>query len=456
MPPNEQPPRMADRSAAPHARTAANSSAPGRAPRGPRGRRPAAPGAEASVAGAVESPRVESRRHQLLGVVIESQLRGRDPSHRRGRPAPSVCKSSLSARSRPVRDHKRVGRCLCVPATARDGRGRGVLQAGAPAIERIEPAEQPTHPRPPPFVARRRHYVAAPARHRNPRRPGTARAPARSAPPRTAAAPPAARRTTPRPSAGHPRHLEHRPDQHPVHLAHERVGLDPELEHVAARRRPPVRGEHLPREALVLVSVGVNAVKSCVADQRSAHTRQRADDPADAATTAPAPPRTRSAPPAPAPGSSTPAKSHRAAHRTRPQPQSTTAPPHRRAARAFNDRTDRRRPGIRATCPQAWTPASVRPATVSAHAVQPQNDRQSAAPPPPEPSAPRLPRPARQNPAPSYSSSSRRRTARHARPARAAPSRSSPTGAAPASGSACSRPAARCTAARSPRTACRR
>ena len=31
-----------------------------------------------------------------------------------------------------------------------------------------------------------------------------------------------------------PADLEHRPHQHPVHLAHERVGLDPELQHVGA------------------------------------------------------------------------------------------------------------------------------------------------------------------------------------------------------------------------------
>ena len=48
-------------------------------------------------------------------------------------------------------------------------------------------------------------------------------------------------------------HLEHRPDQHPVHVTHERVGLDPELEHVGPLHpSPPVRAEHVPGEADVL------------------------------------------------------------------------------------------------------------------------------------------------------------------------------------------------------------
>jgi hypothetical protein len=47
--------------------------------------------------------------------------------------------------------------------------------------------------------------------------------------------------------------LEHRPDQHAVHLAHERVGLDPELEHVAVA--PPRGRHHVTLEAPV-VGVG--------------------------------------------------------------------------------------------------------------------------------------------------------------------------------------------------------
>ena len=47
--------------------------------------------------------------------------------------------------------------------------------------------------------------------------------------------------------------LEHRPDQHPDHLAHERVRLDPELEHLALGTAVlPPRREHDPREPLVI------------------------------------------------------------------------------------------------------------------------------------------------------------------------------------------------------------
>ena len=52
-------------------------------------------------------------------------------------------------------------------------------------------------------------------------------------------------------------HLEHRPDQHPDHVSHERVGLDPELQHAA--RKPlgggigaPLGAQHPPLEAHVL------------------------------------------------------------------------------------------------------------------------------------------------------------------------------------------------------------
>ena len=56
--------------------------------------------------------------------------------------------------------------------------------------------------------------------------------------------------------------LEHRPDERAVHVAHERVGGDPELEDVAAlaatRRSSTTRSNRT-----WSVSVGVNAVKSC-------------------------------------------------------------------------------------------------------------------------------------------------------------------------------------------------
>src|SRR5579871_1545011 len=45
-------------------------------------------------------------------------------------------------------------------------------------------------------------------------------------------------------------HLEHRADQRAVHLAHEAVGLDPELEQLAALL--PASGEHVAVEAHVV------------------------------------------------------------------------------------------------------------------------------------------------------------------------------------------------------------
>src|SRR6185312_5413486 len=50
-----------------------------------------------------------------------------------------------------------------------------------------------------------------------------------------------------------PSDLEHRPDQHPVHVPHERVRLDPERQHVRITSIPtPERSEHVTREAHVL------------------------------------------------------------------------------------------------------------------------------------------------------------------------------------------------------------
>ena len=59
------------------------------------------------------------------------------------------------------------------------------------------------------------------------------------------------------------RHLEHRPDQHAVHVAHEGVRLDPELEHVARPSAHRARSTSRSKRTWS-VSVGVKAVKSCV------------------------------------------------------------------------------------------------------------------------------------------------------------------------------------------------
>src|SRR4051794_11146957 len=56
--------------------------------------------------------------------------------------------------------------------------------------------------------------------------------------------------------------LEHRADEHAVHVAHERVGLDVELEHVACPL--PARAEHVALEALV-VGVGRREGREVVA-----------------------------------------------------------------------------------------------------------------------------------------------------------------------------------------------
>ena len=186
------------------------------------------------------------------------------------------------------------------------------------------------------FVANPRHRIVAlllqleQRRPSYPTPPGTARAPAPSGPPPTAAGPRAAPRTT-RPIAA-PGHLEHRPDEHTVHVAHERVGLDPELEQLSVGAAPaPVRREHVPREADV-VGVGRRERGEVVRPDERASTRpQRLDVDARAASAAPAPAAARSAPAARAPGTCTRARSRHAARRTRQRPASTTAPPRHRA-----------------------------------------------------------------------------------------------------------------------------
>ena len=67
--------------------------------------------------------------------------------------------------------------------------------------------------------------------------------------------------------------LEHRPDQHPHHVPHEGVGLDPELEQ-RPRRGATRPGARRARSARARSASGVNAVKSCVPGQRArAHAR---------------------------------------------------------------------------------------------------------------------------------------------------------------------------------------
>ena len=90
-------------------------------------------------------------------------------------------------------------------------------------------------------------------------------------------------------------HLEHRPHQDAVHVAHERVGLDVELEHVAGAL--PAGAEHVALEALV-VGVGGREGGEVVRPGAAAPRRRAAPPrPADAATTARGRARTATAPP---------------------------------------------------------------------------------------------------------------------------------------------------------------
>ena len=209
------------------------------------------------------------------------------------------------------------------------------------------------------------------------------------------------------------------------------------------------------------VSVGVNAVKSWVPDQSAgARAQQRQIDPVGPVQRPPALERAR-APPASAPGSSTPARSHPAGRRNPANPPARTTAPRRprAAARSATAPTP--------AAPRSWPPAprrgrrrrsARRPSR--ARRQRPQHDarapldlvldRPSAALGAPSPRTP--PRRTRS----AAGCAPHRRITRSARPARAEPSRSSLTGAARASGSGCSRRAARCSAERSPRTACRR
>ncbi len=67
--------------------------------------------------------------------------------------------------------------------------------------------------------------------------------------------------------------LEHRPDQHSDHVAHERVGLDPELEQVVTATTASSADRTSRSKRTCSVSVGVNAVKSWVPRTASAHAR---------------------------------------------------------------------------------------------------------------------------------------------------------------------------------------
>ena len=193
------------------------------------------------------------------------------------------------------------------------------------------------------------------------RSPGRARAAAPSPPPRCAGGPPAARR-----SASGLDALEHRPDQDPDHVAHERVGLDPEGEHVA-RLLDPLGAEHVALEAHV-VGLGRREGGEVVgADERRGAGVERV------AVERPRPPerpplleRARRAARV-AGGSGRCASARRGGRRSRRAPPRWRSTATSGGSSAFRLRSGAGSPSWLATCPRACTPRSVRPATVSAH-----------------------------------------------------------------------------------------
>ena len=127
-------------------------------------------------------------------------------------------------------------------------------------------------------AARHRRQAPAVRRHGGPRPRGAERRPPtqRHAAVRGAVCPPRARRAREQRAKSSTRaargDLEHRPDEHAVHVAQERVGLDPELEQVAVA--PPTRRASTSRSKRTCsVSVGREGREVVRAGQRAPRTR---------------------------------------------------------------------------------------------------------------------------------------------------------------------------------------
>ena len=170
----------------------------------------------------------------------------------------------------------------------------------------------------PPILGRGNPWLA-PWRISSGRSPGAGHGPGAVSPARSRGAPPSRDRKSSsvrRPPAD----LEHRPDQHPDHAAHEGVGLDPELEHPALPQDRgllvPLGAEDVPLEADVLGLGGREGGEVVRPAQRVGAARERARDRSDGARTARRPPRTDSGSAPRARGSSRCASGRRAGHRT--------------------------------------------------------------------------------------------------------------------------------------------
>ena len=169
--------------------------------------------------------------------------------------------------------------------------------------------------------------------------------------------------------------LEHRPDQHPDHVAHEGVGLDPELEQPPKRlrraRRATRRAGSSRSKRTCSVSVGVKAVKSCVPTSSGGAALERGRRSSGCGHQSARPLLERVANRRRrGPGSNRCASGRRARASKPSGAGSAASTAISRGSSALSRRRSAsgqlaRRCSKLATWPQAWTPASVRPATVS-------------------------------------------------------------------------------------------
>ncbi len=362
---------------------------------------------------------------------------------------------------------------------------KGLAARGRPLPARHDPAAARGRP--------------LPARHDPPAPPDSTRSPPYPAPakysPCAGAVRPAAERGRPREQLDERRHrppaaahLQHRPDQRPDHLAHERVRLYPKLQEIAGAHpvagvhtlasvhtlagahtgaqtpagphthtgahsaTPPVRRVHLAREPDVLGLRGRERREVVDAHQRRRAGLQRVH--VQPVRPPQRPPSFEHAPRAPheypvavrpargVPPRVEPVIGRDTRQRRDIRGQQRVQRPHRNWwSRIGSHLTPRMHPRVGATRHR------------QAHALAAAKSHRERARPPLELSAAPAAPPSPQTPPRRTPERAARPTA--ARPVPAAPSRSNPTAAAPASESANTRPAAPRTAARSPRTACR-
>ena len=225
--------------------------------------------------------------------------------------------------------------------------------------------------------------------------------------------------------------LEHRPDQHPDLAAHERRGLD-RIASRSGRSSRPCAGVDVALEQRVAGLGRGEGGEVVLADDRRGAAPRAARGRAGSATRAPGPPRTGRESPRRAPDSDRCARSRRGGRRSRRARARRAVTATSRGSTALSRSASRsgssRRCSKLATWPLAWTPASVRPATVSS--TRSPRIRSSAA--SSSPWTVRCPccaaQPANRR-AVVGDLEPRRRHRRGARRARGRPSRSSPTGA---------------------------